>query len=400
MEPVTHVLTGACLSRTGLNRRAAYATAAMAIAAEFPDIDTLWGLRGPISGFQHHRGITHTFLGVPFEAALILLCFVLFDRLWRARDKAGGVNRDLETRRGYRATRAPVRWGTLYVLLLVALLSHLLLDYTNNYGLRPFLPFNDRWYAASIVFIFDPLLFLMLVGGLLLPFLFEMIGREVGSRRKRYIGSGWARAALAGVLLLWMVRYVEHGRAVTLAEGQSLRAPAELNVVQAKPEDTYQGASEPATSPPVYRPLLQPDRSLASPDPLSVFRWYTVTDYGPAYLLGTADTKLGSWSAGPTLQKPTPSPILAAAEASHLGHVYLDWSPMPELSVSDGVPNDFDGQVIGQVETYRTVNFSDPRFMGDVPILDRGDRSPLSGQVVVGPGGQIAGEALDGRYGR
>ena len=68
MEPVTHILTGACLSRAGLNRRAAYATLTMAIAAEFPDIDTLWSLRGPIAGFQHHRGITHTFVGLPVRS--------------------------------------------------------------------------------------------------------------------------------------------------------------------------------------------------------------------------------------------------------------------------------------------------------------------------------------------
>ena len=60
MEPVTHILTGVCLARTGLNRRAAYATLTMAVAAEFPDIDTLWGLRGPVEGFAHHRGNTHT----------------------------------------------------------------------------------------------------------------------------------------------------------------------------------------------------------------------------------------------------------------------------------------------------------------------------------------------------
>ena len=34
MEPVTHFLTGACLARTGFNRRTAYATLAMTLAAE------------------------------------------------------------------------------------------------------------------------------------------------------------------------------------------------------------------------------------------------------------------------------------------------------------------------------------------------------------------------------
>jgi hypothetical protein len=41
---------------------------------------------------------------------------------------------------------------------LIAALSHLLLDWTNNYGLRPFFPFNPRWYAGSFVFIAEPVL--------------------------------------------------------------------------------------------------------------------------------------------------------------------------------------------------------------------------------------------------
>ena len=63
MEPVTHFLTGACLGRSGFNRRTAYATLAMTLAAEAPDMDIFWGFRGPVAGFGHHRGITHTFLG-------------------------------------------------------------------------------------------------------------------------------------------------------------------------------------------------------------------------------------------------------------------------------------------------------------------------------------------------
>src|SRR5579875_3421811 len=88
MEPVTHVLTGACLSRAGLNRRAAYATLTMAIAAEFPDVDTLWSLQGPVAGFQHHRGITHTFLGLPVEAAIVVGLVYLFHSIRVSRAKS------------------------------------------------------------------------------------------------------------------------------------------------------------------------------------------------------------------------------------------------------------------------------------------------------------------------
>jgi inner membrane protein len=56
MEPITHLMTGACLARAGFNRKAAYATLAMTLAAEAPDLDTLWSIRGPVAGFQHHRG--------------------------------------------------------------------------------------------------------------------------------------------------------------------------------------------------------------------------------------------------------------------------------------------------------------------------------------------------------
>src|SRR5271170_7327918 len=82
MEPITHLMTGAVLARTGFNRKAAYATLAMTIAAEAPDLDTLWSIDGPIAAFQHHRGITHTFVGLPFEAAVIVGGFWLFHR-WR-----------------------------------------------------------------------------------------------------------------------------------------------------------------------------------------------------------------------------------------------------------------------------------------------------------------------------
>jgi membrane-bound metal-dependent hydrolase YbcI (DUF457 family) len=56
----------------------------------------------------------------------------------------------------------PVRWAWVYCAALIAALSHILLDWTNNYGVRPFFPFNPRWYAGSFVFIAEPVLWLLL----------------------------------------------------------------------------------------------------------------------------------------------------------------------------------------------------------------------------------------------
>lgn len=386
MEPVTHVLTGACLARTGLNRRAAYATVAMAIAAEFPDIDTLWGLRGPVSSFEHHRGITHTFLGIPFEAAfLVLLFFLIHKRRSRPARASGG---------------APVRWGLLYLFVLIASLSHLLLDFTNNYGLRPFFPFIPRWYAASIVFIFDPLLFLLLVAGLTLPALFGSIGQAVGAKREPFGGRGWASAALLCILLLWGVRWWQHDRALTLAQSQSLRAPGNTPSPTQEIDSTLTAnlpTDQPA--PDVPRPLLPAQRSLASPDPLSIFRWYTATDFGSAYRLGVADSRLGTLDPGQVLTKPQPTPTLTAAEQSRLGRIYLDWSPMPFLS-TDQIPSADNALSAYTPQSPIRVRFTDPRFIGGTTLLHQSGQAPLTGEVLLAPDGHVLAEGIGGHFGR
>src|SRR5271155_2658500 len=206
MEPIPHLMTGACLARASFNRKAAYATVAMTLAAEAPDLDTLWSIDGPIAAFQHHRGWTHTFLGLPFEAAIIVGAVWLFHR-WRTRRANPG-----------KPLRAPIRWGLLYCFSLIALLSHLLLDWTNNYGVRPFFPFNPCWYAGSFVFIFEPVIFLILLIALIAPSLFGLINSEVGVRRLAFRGQYWAIAALLAMTALWTFRFLEHQKAIQLAQ--------------------------------------------------------------------------------------------------------------------------------------------------------------------------------------
>src|ERR1700758_2387904 len=215
MEPITHFLTGACLGRAGFNRKTAYATLAMTLAAEAPDLDVLWGFKGPVAAFEHHRGWTHTLIGLPLEAAVVVGVIWLGHKWLRRKDVP---------------TKAPVRWGVLYGCSLIALLSHILLDWTNNYGLRPFFPFNPRWYAGSFVFIFEPVLFLMLLIALIAPSLFGLISSEVGARRPAFRGRGWAIAALVGMVALWTVRFIEHQKAIQLAQNADLNGAPVLRV--------------------------------------------------------------------------------------------------------------------------------------------------------------------------
>src|SRR5438477_11804719 len=84
LEPLTHFLTGACLARAGLNRKTALATATMTLAAEAPDIDVLGSFKDPVFGFAHHRGFTHSFLGLVLVQTVVIGLMYL---VWRMRGR-------------------------------------------------------------------------------------------------------------------------------------------------------------------------------------------------------------------------------------------------------------------------------------------------------------------------
>jgi inner membrane protein len=50
------------------------------------------------------------------------------------------------------------------VASLIAAATHPLLDWTNNYGVRPLLPWSGRWFYGDLVFIVDPYIWLALGG--------------------------------------------------------------------------------------------------------------------------------------------------------------------------------------------------------------------------------------------
>ena len=233
MEPLTHFLTGACMGRAGLNRKTAYATLAAVLAAEAADIDIFWSFAGPVEELKRHRGITHTLIGAPFVAGAVVGGIWLW-HFWRERRRRGLANAPDENAKGPPGSGPPsaparqaIRWGWLYLTALIAALSHLLLDWTNNYGVRPFFPFNPRWYAGSIVFIAEPVLWALLFLALVLPWLFGLTDGEIGARRKPFRGRGWAIFALAGMVVLWCWRWAEQAQArATLENMQVTSAPA------------------------------------------------------------------------------------------------------------------------------------------------------------------------------
>ena len=384
MEPITHLMTGACLARAGFNRKAAYATLAMTLAAEAPDLDVLWAAGGPVAAFQHHRGITHTLVGLPFDGLIVLGAVWLVHR-WRVRRaKRSGETKPL--------TAAPVRWGLLYGFVMIALLSHLLLDWTNNYGLRPFFPFNPRWYAGSIVFIFEPVLFVMLLIALIAPALFGLVGGEVGARREVFRGRGWAIFALAAMVGLWGWREVEHDAAVRLASTASYGA---IDSGLAESADSSGGPDSAAQVLPA-----QVLRVTASPYPGNPYRWHTVVETPGYFQMATVDTLHSTVATDPEqdlFYKPPTTLATLAAKRSRLGEVYLDWSSWPV--VTEIGPVAVMGAPAGTAD-WIAVRFMDLRFLYDTPMMQGRSDPPLSGTVYVDADRRVVRMELSGHVQR
>jgi inner membrane protein len=365
MEPVTHFLTGACIGRAGLNRKTAYATLVATLAAEAPDLDALWGLGGPVVALKHHRGITHTFLGAPMVAGVVVGAVWLFLRgrkLWR--ERKGAV-----PQAGAKPSVA-VHWGWLYLTALIAALSHLWLDWTNNYGLRPFYPFNPRWYEGSFVFIVEPLLWALLLIALIAPWLLGLINDEIGVRRKSFRGRGWAIFALTGMILLWGWRWAEHEQALAMVKNLQI------------------------ASAPVKRIALEPY-------PVNPFRWHAILETAAFYQMAEVDTRTGTVTSDAgqnVLYKPAVTAATETAKRTPLGQAYLDWGSW--AVVRDLGPVAVPGMEPPQVTANRrwtTVEFTDLRFAYSYLGREGTPQSaPMRARLYVVDGQYDAGEALNG----
>ena len=145
----THTLVGLAIARTGLDRWLPYAIATAVIATNLPDIEIITGLASTPTYIEYHRGITHTFIGIPvLSLALALGIYVFSGNFWKT-----------------------------FLVALVVMATHPALDYANTYGLRPFLPFDGTWYYGDTLFIIDPYLDLMLLAGFLVGYRLSRIRR-------------------------------------------------------------------------------------------------------------------------------------------------------------------------------------------------------------------------------
>lgn len=282
------------MSRAGFTRKTALATLTMTLAAEAPDADMLWYFRGSAVGFVHHRGFTHTVFGIPVISALVLAFVYVAYRLYRRW-------RPLKPLPASAHPRLLPRWGLLYGLACLAGYSHLLLDFTNNYGIRPFWPLWNRWFAWDTVFIIEPVILVFLITGLLLPALFGLVNQEIGAHTRGPRGRGGAITALVLVAILWGFRDYQHRRAVAAMEAVLFHQKVPLRVG-------------------------------AFPYMVNPFKWHGVAETENTYesvIVNSSTPEVDPQGVGQTYFKPADSEPIRAAKASYLGGAFIDWAGFP-----------------------------------------------------------------------
>jgi inner membrane protein len=147
MDNLTHSLVGLTSAKAGLERLSPWATTVCVISANAADADFVtlfFGDRWTL--LQHHRGITHSIVGTIAIGVLIPVLAYLIEL---------GIA-------AIRKRPRQIRFSGLLLASLITAATHPLLDWTNNYGMRPFLPWSGRWFYGDLVYIVDPYIWLVL----------------------------------------------------------------------------------------------------------------------------------------------------------------------------------------------------------------------------------------------
>lgn len=196
MDPITHGIAGALLGKAFFSkstsgkpqtqldegqRRARIATRvaifAATLGAVFPDVDVIADMisHDPLAIVRYHRGITHSFFGLPFFAVGLAALTRWVTRRWKIPSPS---------------------FAMLSLIYGTGILSHILMDGTTSFGTRMLTPFSQRRVAWDWIFIID----FVFTSLLLLPQLAAWIYHE---RRKslRRAATLWVLFTIAAAVV-------------------------------------------------------------------------------------------------------------------------------------------------------------------------------------------------------
>lgn len=282
MDTLTHLVAGALtpLAFPGAPKRAAILGFGIAVG-ELPDIDIFFGST-PEALMVVHRGITHALAWQPVLALLAVLPFYLWLRCKSAdppsnicsapggRIASGMPSAPAGGDAFPRASASRFGLGSLYLVALFALYTHIYLDCMTTFGTQIFLPFSAARVGFPSMFIVDllltlPALALMVYAWRLTPdYLAAPAGSLAGPRPDRQGKPTLAAFAsarsrrIARIGLAWMLLYPLASLGVNAA----------------------------ATA--LYSPVLAPGTSLRLlTEPFSPFVWKAVIEENHTYRMGT-----------------------------------------------------------------------------------------------------------------
>lgn len=280
MDPLTHTATGLLLSRAGLNRLTPHATPILLLAANVPDIDIVTAVGGPLNYLHFHRHLTHSLIAMPVLSVAVILLVRL-------------------------AARTPVRWAGALWVAMAGVASHLLLDFTNAYGIRLFLPFSASWLRLDLTPVVDVWIWSALVIALTGPLLARLVVSEITSGKPgpRRHGRGFAWAALLFLLLYNGGRAALHARAVAVLDTRIYSGLAPVRV-----------AAMPSQNPLVWHGLVETAESdmVEAVDLTSPF-----------------DPSRGQIFYKPVLNDSTPERVLDTARHTKAFETFLEFSQFP-----------------------------------------------------------------------
>jgi inner membrane protein len=188
MDNLTHSLVAVALSRAGLQRIMPNATLLLIISANIPDIDLLSLAGGQLTDLELHRGYTHALIALPFLAIIsaLLTTVIAEERISLVKGFFVGC---------------------------IGVASHLLLDWTSSFGIRPFLPFSSRWSYLDVNGFYDGIILAVLALAFIWPWFVDLVSSEIG-RNTKHRGQGSAILALLFLLIYEGGRYSLHQRAL------------------------------------------------------------------------------------------------------------------------------------------------------------------------------------------
>jgi inner membrane protein len=275
MDNLTHTAIGLFLARIGPGKWSPRATAIILVAANIPDADVVSAAGGSLNYLNFHRHLTHSLLFAP----LMALAAVALVRL---------------------VGRKPVAWPRAFAAALLAVASHLALDWTNVYGIRLILPFSDRWLRADITGVVDLWIWSILALGIAAPFLGRLVGSEIssGAAKNRHHGRGFAWFALLAVLCYDTGRGVLHARVVAGLESHLVEGVVPLRVA-------------------------------ALPDPVNPFKWRGIVETPGAYVVQDINLVRDPGDRGVVFHKPDSDPAMEIAGRTAVFQNFLRFAQYP-----------------------------------------------------------------------